>query len=50
MMFSQRFVIVAAVFITCLITANIIAVKLISLGIKPISLGALEFPAPLPAA
>ena len=29
---SQRLVVVAAVFITCLITANIIAVKLISIG------------------
>ncbi len=47
---SQRFVIVTAVFITCLITANIIAVKLITLGIGSISLGGLEFPAPLPAA
>jgi len=31
-MISHRFVIVAAIFVTCLITANIIAVKLISLG------------------
>ena len=29
---SQRFIVIAAVFITCLITANIIAVKLISIG------------------
>ncbi len=29
---SHRFVIVAAIFVTCLITANIIAVKLISIG------------------
>jgi len=29
---SHRFVIIAAIFVTCLITANIIAVKLISLG------------------
>jgi len=47
---SLRFVVVAAIFITCLITANIIAVKLISLGIAPIKLGGFEFPAPLPAA
>jgi len=31
-MISHRFVIIAAIFVTCLITANIIAVKLISLG------------------
>jgi uncharacterized integral membrane protein (TIGR00697 family) len=30
--YSHRFVIVAAVFIACLITANIVAVKLVSLG------------------
>jgi uncharacterized PurR-regulated membrane protein YhhQ (DUF165 family) len=47
---SQRFLVVAALFITCLITANIIAVKLITLGIGPVKLGALELPAPLPAA
>ena len=29
---SHRFVVVAAIFVTCLITANIIAVKVISLG------------------
>ena len=29
---SHRFVIVAAIFVTCLLTANIIAVKVISLG------------------
>ena len=29
---SHRFVVIAAVFVTCLITANIIAVKVISLG------------------
>lgn len=50
MIVSQRFVVVAAIFITCLITANIIAVKLITLGIGPIRLGGLELPAPLPAA
>jgi len=44
------FVVIAAIFITCLVTANIIAVKLISLGIEPIRLGWLELPAPLPAA
>ena len=32
MSFSHRFVIIASVFVTCLITANIIAVKVISLG------------------
>ena len=50
MVISQRFVVVAALFITCLITANIIVVKLITLGIGPVRLGGLELPAPLPAA
>jgi uncharacterized integral membrane protein (TIGR00697 family) len=50
MTISHRFVIVAAVFVTCLITANIIAVKLITLGVGPARLGGLELPAPLPAA
>ena len=50
MVISQRFVVVAALFITCLITANIIAVKLITLGVGPVRLGGFEFPAPLPAA
>ncbi len=42
---SSRFVIVVAFFITCLITANIIAVKIISLG--PINLPAAIFVFPL---
>ncbi len=50
MVISQRFVVVVALFITCLITANIIAVKLITLGVGPVRLGGLELPAPLPAA
>jgi uncharacterized integral membrane protein (TIGR00697 family) len=50
MFVSQRLIVVAAIFITCLITANIIAVKLITLGIGPWSLGSLELPAALPAA
>jgi len=50
MAISQRFFIVAALFITCLITANIIAVKLIVLGVGPWKLGSLELPASLPAA
>jgi uncharacterized integral membrane protein (TIGR00697 family) len=50
MVISQRFVVVAALFITCLITANIIAVKLMTLGVGPVRLGGFEFPAPLPAA
>jgi uncharacterized integral membrane protein (TIGR00697 family) len=49
-MISQRFLVVAALFITCLITANIIAVKLITLGIEPIRHGGFQFPGPLPAA
>jgi len=32
-MVSQRFVIIAAIFVTCLITANIVGVKVISLGL-----------------
>lgn len=49
-MISQRFLVIAALFITCLITANIIAVKLITLGIEPVRLGGFQFPGPLPAA
>ncbi len=49
-MISQRFLVIAALFITCLITANIIAVKLITLGIQPIRHGGFQFPGPLPAA
>jgi len=50
MVVSQRFLVIAALFITCLITANIIAVKLITLGIEPIRHGGFQFPGPLPAA
>ena len=50
MVISQRFVIVAALFITCLITANIIAVKLVTLGIGPVAIGPFELPSALPAA
>jgi len=50
MTFSHRFLIVTAIFITCLITANIIAVKLMTLGIEPLRAGGFEFPSPLPAA
>ncbi|MFC1873668.1 queuosine precursor transporter, partial [Chloroflexota bacterium] len=32
MKISYRFVVIAAIFVTCLITANIIAVKIVSLG------------------
>ncbi len=49
-MISQRFLVIAALFITCLITANIIAVKLITLGIQPIRHGGFQFPGPIPAA
>jgi len=31
---SHRFVVIAAIFVTCLITANIIAVKPITLGVN----------------
>ena len=50
MIVSQRFLIIAALFITCLITANIIAVKLITLGIEPIRQAGFSFRRPLPAA
>jgi len=50
MVVSQRFLVIAALFITCLITANIIAVKLITLGVEPIKHGGFQFPGPLPAA
>jgi uncharacterized integral membrane protein (TIGR00697 family) len=50
MIVSQRFLTIAALFITCLITANIIAVKLITLGVEPIRHGGFQFPGPLPAA
>ena len=42
---SHRFVIVTAIFVTCLITANVIAVKIISLG--PVILPAAIFVFPL---
>jgi len=42
---SHRFVIVTAIFVTCLITANIIAVKVVSLG--PVILPAAIFVFPL---
>ncbi len=41
---SHRFVIVTAVFITCLITANIIAVKVISLGSVVLPAAIVVFP------
>jgi len=47
---SHRFVIVAAIFVTCLITANIIAVKFIALNVGPWTIGGVELPAPVPAA
>ncbi|UCG84454.1 MAG: queuosine precursor transporter [Dehalococcoidia bacterium] len=50
MVISYRFLVIAAIFITCLITANIIAVRLITLGVGPWKLGGLELPAALPAA
>src|SRR4030042_2227181 len=41
---SHRFVIITAVFITCLITANIISVKMISLGPFIVFAGVFSFP------
>jgi uncharacterized integral membrane protein (TIGR00697 family) len=50
MVVSHRFLVVAAIFVTCLITANIIAVKLIALNVGPWTIGGVELPAPVPAA
>lgn len=47
---SHRFLIVAMIFVTCLVISNIIAVKIITLGIEPLKAGGFEFPSPLPAA
>jgi uncharacterized integral membrane protein (TIGR00697 family) len=47
---SHRFVITAALFVTSLIAANVIAVKLITLGVDPVGVGGFRVPAPLPAA
>ncbi len=47
---SHRFLVVAALFVTCLITSNIIAVKLITLSLGPWEFGGIALPAPLPAA
>ncbi len=44
MKFSHRFIIITALFITCLITANIIAVKVISLGPVILPAAAVIFP------
>jgi len=41
---SQRFVVIAAVFVTCLITANIIAVKVISIGSVALPAAVIVFP------
>jgi queuosine precursor transporter len=48
--YSSRFIILTGLFITCLITSNIIAIKWISWGFAPAKLGGFVFPAPLPAA
>lgn len=41
---SYRFVVIAAVFVTCLITANIIAVKIVSLGFVILPAAIFVFP------
>ncbi len=41
---SHRFVVIAAIFVTCLITANIIAVKLISIGSLVLPAAIIVFP------
>ncbi len=41
---SHRFVIIAAIFVTCLITANVIAVKVISLGLFILPAAIIIFP------
>ena len=44
MNFSYRFVVVVSIFVTCLITANIIAVKLISFGVIILPAAIIVFP------
>jgi len=44
MKISQRFVVIAALFVTCLITANVIAVKLVSFGPFVVPAAILVFP------
>ncbi|MDP3880238.1 MAG: queuosine precursor transporter, partial [Dehalococcoidales bacterium] len=44
MQISNRFVIITAIFITCLITANIIAVKIVSLGFLVLPAAVFVFP------
>jgi queuosine precursor transporter len=44
LMVSYRFVVIAALFVTCLITANIIAVKIISLGWLIVPAAVIVFP------
>lgn len=44
MKISQRFVVLVALFITCLITANIIAVKLVSIGFVIVPAAVFVFP------
>lgn len=41
---SHRFVVIAAIFVTCLVTANIIAVKVISLGSVVLPAAIIVFP------
>jgi uncharacterized integral membrane protein (TIGR00697 family) len=41
---SQRFVVLAALFVTCLITANVIAVKLVTLGFVVVPAAIFVFP------
>ncbi len=50
MVISQRFLVIAVLFITCLIVANIIAVKLVGLGFGPVEVGPLKLFEFLPAA
>jgi len=41
---SHRFVIIAAIFVTCLLTANIVGVKVISLGLLILPGAVIIFP------
>jgi hypothetical protein len=44
MKISLRFVVISSIFVTCLITANIIAVKIISLGFLILPAAIVVFP------
>ena len=41
---SHRFVVIAAIFVTCLLTANIVGVKVVSLGLFILPAAVVLFP------